>query len=84
MKNNDLDITNRIRLQYRPIHRLRSITRSVSALAVLLSTAPMSVSAGFDIPTGAPLSPLFGAQPFEQQMLRFEEFGPMPAVAAVL
>jgi manganese oxidase len=29
----------------------------------------------FDVPTGAPLSPLFGAGEFEQQMLRFEEFG---------
>ncbi len=30
---------------------------------------------GVDIPTGAPPSPLFGAQPFTQQMLVFEEFG---------
>jgi FtsP/CotA-like multicopper oxidase with cupredoxin domain len=30
----------------------------------------------FDIPTGAPPSPLFGAQPWTQRMLRFEEFGP--------
>jgi FtsP/CotA-like multicopper oxidase with cupredoxin domain len=30
---------------------------------------------GIDIPTGAPPSPLFGAQPFTQQMLLFEEFG---------
>ncbi len=29
----------------------------------------------FDIPTGGPPSPLFGAGEFEQQMLRFEEFG---------
>ena len=29
----------------------------------------------FDVPTGAPPSPLFGAGEFEQQMLRFEEFG---------
>ena len=36
---------------------------------------------GINIPTGAPPSPLFGAQPFTQKMLRFEEFGlePMPA-----
>jgi FtsP/CotA-like multicopper oxidase with cupredoxin domain len=31
-----------------------------------------------DIPTGAAPSPLSGAQPFTQQMLRFEEFGPVP------
>jgi FtsP/CotA-like multicopper oxidase with cupredoxin domain len=30
---------------------------------------------GVDIPTGGPPSPLFGAQPFTQQMLLFEEFG---------
>ena len=37
-----------------------------------------------DIPTGAPPSPLFGAKPFEQQMIRFEEFGPeaMPIAEA--
>jgi len=29
----------------------------------------------FNVPTGAPASPLFGAGEFEQQMLRFEEFG---------
>ncbi|MDD9933124.1 MAG: multicopper oxidase domain-containing protein, partial [Myxococcales bacterium] len=28
-----------------------------------------------NIPTNGPPSPLFGAQPFEQKMLRFEEFG---------
>ncbi len=31
-----------------------------------------------DWPTGGLPSPLFGAQPFSQQMLRFEEFGPVP------
>jgi FtsP/CotA-like multicopper oxidase with cupredoxin domain len=36
-----------------------------------------------DIPTGAPPTPTFGAQPFTQQMIRFEEFGveAMPAGA---
>ena len=29
----------------------------------------------YDIPTGAPASPLFGAKPFTQKMLQFEEFG---------
>ena len=29
----------------------------------------------FDIPTNGAPSPLFGAEPFSQQMLRFEEFG---------
>jgi FtsP/CotA-like multicopper oxidase with cupredoxin domain len=31
-----------------------------------------------DVPTGAAPSPLFNASPFNQQMLRFEEFGPVP------
>jgi len=30
----------------------------------------------FNVPTNGPPSPLYGAQPFSQQMLRFEEFGP--------
>ncbi len=40
-----------------------------------------SASGGLDVPTGATASPLFAAQPFSQQMLRFEEFGmqPLPA-----
>ena len=29
-----------------------------------------------DVPTEAPASPLFGATPFTQQLLLFEEFGP--------
>lgn len=29
----------------------------------------------FNVPTNGPPSPLYGAQPFTQQMLRFEEFG---------
>lgn len=32
----------------------------------------------FNIPSNGPPSRLFGAQPFTQQMLRFEEFGPGP------
>ena len=32
-------------------------------------------SGGYDIPTGAAPSPLFGATPFSQKMLMFEEFG---------
>jgi FtsP/CotA-like multicopper oxidase with cupredoxin domain len=36
----------------------------------------------FNIPTGGPPSPLFGAGEFEQQMLRFEEFGTEPLANA--
>ena len=45
-----------------------------------VSTATSSSGSGYDIPTGAAPSPLFGAQPFTQKMLMFEEFGtrPMP------
>ncbi len=37
----------------------------------------------FDVPTGGPPSPLFGALPFTQRMLLFEEFGrdPVPTVS---
>jgi len=32
----------------------------------------------FNVPTNGPPSPLYGARPFTQQMLRFEEFGTAP------
>ncbi|MEE8342989.1 MAG: hypothetical protein V3R51_04230, partial [Gammaproteobacteria bacterium] len=32
----------------------------------------------FNLPTNGPPSPMFGAKPFTQQMLRLEEFGPGP------
>ncbi len=32
----------------------------------------------FNVPSNGPPSPLFGAEPFTQQMLRFEEFGSSP------
>ncbi|MFQ5482044.1 MAG: multicopper oxidase domain-containing protein, partial [Nitrospinaceae bacterium] len=37
---------------------------------------------GFNIPTGAPPSPLNGVQSFTQKLLRFEEFGTVPMQAA--
>jgi len=43
--------------------------------SMLLLSAAGPASAKYDIPTGGTPSPLFGAQPFSQQMLRFEEFG---------
>jgi manganese oxidase len=43
---------------------------------ILLITATSRVNAGgFDIPTGAGPSPLFGALPFTQKLMLFEEFG---------
>ncbi|HEX6829726.1 MAG TPA: copper oxidase, partial [Burkholderiales bacterium] len=46
--------------------------------AALFGLATGAAHAKFDIPTGAPSSPLFGAQPFTQRILMFEEFGPQP------
>jgi len=40
-----------------------------------LNQSVLQNNGGLDIPTGAGPSPLFGAKPFTQQMLRFEEFG---------
>ncbi len=39
---------------------------------------PEPLLAGGEIPTGGAASPLFGAQPFTQKMMRFEEFGTGP------
>ena len=52
-------------------------------LALISFAASMSLAQPpeppkFDMPTGAPPSPLFGATPFTQQMFRFEEFGAQP------
>ena len=38
-------------------------------------TVTVAPGTGVDIPTGAQPSPLYGAQPFTQQLLMFEEFG---------
>jgi len=47
--------------------------------AVALGALSVSVNAkDFDIPTGAPRSPTFGAAPFTEPMLMFEEFGTKP------
>jgi manganese oxidase len=53
---------------------LLSCSSSVS-LAAMSGGGGGGGGGGFDVPTGAGPSPLFGAQPFTQQMLRFEEFG---------
>jgi FtsP/CotA-like multicopper oxidase with cupredoxin domain len=66
-----------------------SLVASCNRLLPLLCTASLLASdvnalqgGGGDIPTGGVPSPLFGATPFSQQLLLFEEFGtqPMPAV----
>ena len=50
-----------------PIGGLSPFVRSVHAQSTAVSSP-----AGFDIPTGAPLSPLFGVQPFSTAMPRFD------------
>lgn len=51
---------------------------NVMAIAIAFAAGAGNACAAFDIPTGAGPSPLFGATPFSQQMLRFEEFGTRP------
>lgn len=52
------------------------LAAAVCLVALTVVTRP--AQARFDIPTGANPSPLFGAQPFTQKLLRFEEFGVQP------
>ncbi len=56
-----------------------SVLRAAALIGVLFMAAPAAL-AQFDIPTGAPRSPLFGAREWTQPVLLFEEFGlqPMP------
>ncbi len=42
----------------------------------VLQAAEQRDDGRFNVPTNGAPSPLYGAQPFSQQMLRFEEFGP--------
>ncbi len=57
--------------------RLPAAAHIAAVYLLLSSTAPV-LAGGVDIPTGAPPSPLFGAQPFSQEVLLFEEFGTAP------
>ena len=57
-------------------------TFNTLAVAITLNLAGTNLaSAAVDIPSSLPGSSTFGALPFSQQMLRFEEFGvrPLPA-----
>ena len=53
------------------------------AMSLLLGVGSVNIAnaKAFNIPSDLPASPLFGATPFSQQMLRFEEFAvnPVPA-----
>ena len=56
----------------------------LGALAALFSSTAFAADP-YDVPTGASPSPLFGALPFSQEMMLFEEFGtsPMPTADCV-
>jgi len=58
---------------------MRALQAGAAALALGFTVAGgANAQGGFDIPTGASPSPLFGALPFTQKLLRFEEFGTQP------
>ena len=59
-------------------------TLSTLATAVALSLAVPDKAEALDVPSDLPASPDFGALPFSQQLLRFEEFGvhPLPPPGA--
>ncbi|SDY47209.1 multicopper oxidase domain-containing protein [Nitrosomonas sp. Nm33] len=72
-----------------PHRRLNRMQRQMKGLgvfslcltaALLCGTSLAQTSGGFDIPTGAPPSPLFGATPFSQKMVLLEEIGTQPLV----
>ena len=56
-------------------------TFNTLAVAITLNLAGTNLASAVDIPSDLPGSSTFGALPFSQQMLRFEEFGlrPLPA-----
>ncbi|MEQ1708808.1 MAG: multicopper oxidase domain-containing protein [Terricaulis sp.] len=55
---------------------MTSGARAALIAAMLMATIGAASAQG--IPTGLPSSPLFGAQPFTQPMMLFEEFGTAP------
>jgi FtsP/CotA-like multicopper oxidase with cupredoxin domain len=57
--------------------KARAATRIAFAAATIFCLAG-GVAFAQGIPTGLPASPLFGAQPFTQPMMLFEEFGTAP------
>jgi len=54
------------------------LRRTAAACAALCGLVAAPAHARFNVPTDAPPSPLFGARPFTQKMLMFEEFGTQP------
>ncbi|HZW25849.1 MAG TPA: hypothetical protein VFF26_10230, partial [Gallionella sp.] len=77
------------RVQRRPAGRASkemSMKRTAVALAVagVFAAGSGTAHARFDIPTGANPSPLFGATPYSQKLLMFEEFGTQPLPVGAL
>jgi FtsP/CotA-like multicopper oxidase with cupredoxin domain len=70
------------RIQSRHAVRIGIVKTMKQAVVALAIATALVVWAGtvhaFDVPTGGNPSPLFGAQPFSQKMLIFEEFGTQP------
>jgi FtsP/CotA-like multicopper oxidase with cupredoxin domain len=90
----NLSKTNRVRYLYfyykksktnrNTMHKENNLDHSnnyAHAIAIMLGIISGPACAVFDIPTGAPPSPLFGATEFSTPLLMFEEFGlrPMPS-----
>ena len=51
-------------------------TKADTAVNSVIPQAQLQINGAIDVPTNSRPSPLFGAQPFTQQLLLFEEFGP--------
>ena len=62
----------------RSFSELRRLSGTVLAIAVTTFAWSSAWAHDFDIPTGGARSPTFGAQPFSQPLLLFEEFGTLP------
>ena len=62
---------------------MATISTLTAAVLLTLAGSSTAIAASVDAPSDMPVSPLFGATDFSQQMLRFEEFGvhPVPTVA---
>ncbi len=65
-----------MRLNFTLAKKSLALTAASLALSLAIAgTAFAQAAPGFDVPTGAPSSPLFTATPFTQEMMLFEEFG---------
>lgn len=57
-------------------------TETIADAALTLNQQPLGPENSFNIPSSGKPSPLFGAQPFTQDVLIFQEFGPEKLAAA--